>query len=250
MNPGFLILVLALLFFTLRVVRKTKKAGPKKVEGYHRRIEGLQVEAALHPFIGRDCLLDNGMQFGKGFKRKTGPGLPHDSHCRCRETRFNFTSSEVFNGALRASSRQAGQSDLFGPETTRLLLTRLRDQLDTPLPPTPEEYGALLGLQDFVEEDRPGIAALLEERHRFLSRPNPQSPPAAKPSGKAKTARTAKTTKAVKSDKVALTKTKAKTAPANPPKRKTKQGDSTLPSARKPVSGPAGGQTRNIKQNP
>ncbi|NIP71732.1 MAG: hypothetical protein GWO16_01270, partial [Gammaproteobacteria bacterium] len=66
--------------------------------------QGYQVSAYVHPHMSQACLYDHGMQFGKGFRRKVGPALPHDAGCQCEVTPFSFTSSEVFNGALRSVS--------------------------------------------------------------------------------------------------------------------------------------------------
>ncbi len=105
------------------------------------------------------------MQFGRGFRRKESPSLPHDEHCRCVTTPFSFTSTEVFNGALRQLSGISTTIPNLEGEAARQLIESLRTVNQALLPETPEAYLALVGLEDFPAGARAGIEEFLRARY-------------------------------------------------------------------------------------
>ena len=140
--------------------RRQPSAGP--------RIQGSQVSAYLHPRMSAACLFDNGLQFGKGFRRKDGPQLPHSPDCRCEVVAFAFTSSEVFNGALR--NLGAVKSSLPGlqPADGLRLVEQLKSVEAQPLPADAAAYAAALGVESFPTELQAALRAFAAERHAFL----------------------------------------------------------------------------------
>ena len=100
MSPIWAVLFV-LVAFAVVLRLKGRNRRKLKVPVYSRRIEGLQVVAQFEPEMPSACLFDHGIQFGKGFRRKKGPELPHAGNCLCKTVPFSFNSNEVFNGALR-----------------------------------------------------------------------------------------------------------------------------------------------------
>jgi len=117
------ILIGVLVFSRLRARRSTRKkvlpkAGP--------RVVGSQMVAFVHPRMAAACLFDHGTQFGSGFRRKEGPALPHDEACRCESQPFNFSSGEVFDGALRRAGLVKGSIPGLDAEAITTLVERLK----------------------------------------------------------------------------------------------------------------------------
>ena len=168
---AIVVAVLVLLAF-LVVLRISKRGRGRrtlpKTGVYSRRIEGFQVTAFLRPEISGACLFDHGVQFGRGFRRKESPPLPHDKHCRCVTTPFSFTSNEVFNGALRQFSSVSTTILNLEAETAKQLIESLRAVNQALLPETPEAYLALVGLENFPAGSRAGIEEFLQARYAFL----------------------------------------------------------------------------------
>lgn len=149
--------------------RRRPSAGP--------RIQGFQVTAYVHPRMSAACLADHGVQFGKGFRRKEGPALPHDEACRCEAIPFAFTSREVFNGALRRVGQVRSSIEGLSPTDGQLLIERLRAVEVNPPPAEPEAYIAAVGPERFPEEVQPALRAFLGLRHAYLLEREPPSGP-------------------------------------------------------------------------
>lgn len=162
-----LLLVLAAFFLILHLRNRRRRPAPT-VQPYTRRVEGFQVVAYLHPRISRGCLFDHGMQFGKGFRRKEGPALPHDEHCGCRVVPFSFTSSEVFEGALRRGWPIASTIEGLPEEEARRLIDRLREASAQPLPGSVAEALEQVGLEDFPSQWREPVEQFMRERYVWL----------------------------------------------------------------------------------
>jgi hypothetical protein len=169
MNQIWIVVValVALLLIT-RIRSRRRSAQTRRRPGAGPRIQGTQVSAFVHPRMGQACLFDSGMQFGKGFRRKEGPQLPHDARCRCEVVPFSFTSSEVFNGALRNVAAPRSSIEGLEPADTGQLIERLKAVEAQPLPAAPGAYAAAVELGAFPAGLRPALQAFLELRHAFL----------------------------------------------------------------------------------
>jgi len=163
------VLVLLAFLVVLRISKRGRRRRTLPTTGvYSRRIEGFQVTAFLRPEISGACLFDHGVQFGRGFRRKESPSLPHDEHCSCVTAPFSFTSNEVFNGALRQGSGIPTTVPTLEGEAARQLIESLRTVNQASLPETPKAYLALVGLEDFPAASREGIEEFLRARYDFL----------------------------------------------------------------------------------
>ena len=159
--------LVALLLIT-RIRSRRRAAQRRRPPSPGPRIQGYQVSAFVHPRMGQACLFDSGVQFGKGFRRKEGPQLPHDAECRCEVVPFSFTSNEVFNGALRSVAPPKCSIAGLEPEDTGRLIERLKAVEAQPLPADAAAYSAAVALESFSANLRPALEAFLEERYAFL----------------------------------------------------------------------------------
>ncbi len=170
LNQYVLIIIVFLAFLViLRLRARSRRARAATPEAYARRIDGIQVTAYLEPEMPEACLLDHGMQFGSGFRRKTGPGLPHAPNCRCQETRFSFTSTEVFNGALRTPAEIRSSIAGLTPRNAQRMVDGMKAQHGLPLPASAAAYkDAVLQDKGFEQGQRPAMEAFLRQRFDFL----------------------------------------------------------------------------------
>ncbi|MEE8436174.1 MAG: hypothetical protein V3S64_15415 [bacterium] len=160
-----------LLMFLFSRVR-TRRAGPRKqLAAAGPRIQGFQLAAFVHPRMSAQCLFDDRVQFGEGFRRKGAPPLPHDDQCRCQTVPFSFASSEVFKGALRGNlENQCTIPDLPPKEISRLI-GRLKAVEGEGLPESGEDYLQKVDLSLFPPKNRHDIEGFLKERHQFFAAP-------------------------------------------------------------------------------
>lgn len=161
------IAVVALIF----VIRRRRPARQREERALGMpRVEGFQVTGPLHPRMTRACVFDLGLQYGKGFRRKDGPALPHGPECKCRTTPFVFSGSEVFGGSLKRFAPMQCDLPGFPAEACKPLLDALRRMNAEPVPETLTDYLAQAGLEaDLPAEQREAIRRFLEERFGYLS---------------------------------------------------------------------------------
>lgn len=169
MQELWIVLLVAAALLVLFRVRARRRRPASRPASQPLRISGYQINAGLHPRMSTACLFDHGLQYGKGFRRKEGPELPHRDDCRCETVPFSFTSSEVFNGALRGLAHvDPGDTDL-SPEGATMLLERLKSLEGQPVPADPEAYVAQVDLSSLPAAEREPARAFLAERHAWLT---------------------------------------------------------------------------------
>lgn len=161
-----ILLVLVALAVVLRLKGRNKRK--LKVPVYSRRIEGFQVVAHLEPKMSSACLFDHGIQFGKGFRRKEGPGLPHAGNCRCTTAPFSFTSNEVFNGALRDFAHINTDCPGIPAELARRMAELMKRAESPQAPKTLEAYLAATDLGQTGAKSKHAVREFLTARFAFL----------------------------------------------------------------------------------
>ena len=171
MNPYLAVLaLLGLVAVTWRFTRRKPRAdGPERARRAERKLEGYQVWTPLHVRMGRGCIFDHGMQYGPGFRRKEGPLLPHDPHCRCETLPFTLAGSEVLAGALRRVGKLKTLEAGFPVSAIAPTLAALKRINAEPTHKDKEGYLALVGVDSFQEPDRSAVTAFLLERYAFLT---------------------------------------------------------------------------------
>lgn len=171
--------VAALLLFTR--IRARRRAQPKRSPAAGPRIQGFQVQAYVHPHMSTACLYDNGVQFGRGFRRKEGPALPHDGACRCEAEPFSFTSSQVFNGALRHVGEVKSTVQGLASDDAVRLIERLKAVEAGPLPDDAQAYAAAVDVEAFPPPVHEALRGFLAERLAFLRARPREAPKLAEP---------------------------------------------------------------------
>lgn len=161
-------LVVAVVAFLLILHLRNRRRRPPAPKPYGRRIEGAQIQAYLHPRVTHGCLADHGLQFGAGFRRKQGSALPHDPACGCRPVPFAFTSTEVFNGALRRPLPPTTSIEGLPGEDGLLLLEMLRAAEGAPLPQTEAAFLGAAHVERISEVFREAVEGFLRERYAYL----------------------------------------------------------------------------------
>lgn len=184
MNTDLIWIIVAgllVLFFVARTRSRRREERRRRKPSAGPRIQGYQVTAYVHPRMSAACLADHGVQYGKGFRRKEGPALPHDEACQCEPIPFAFTSREVFNGALRKVGRIKSSIEGLSPDDCQRLIERLRETEQGPPPAEPEAYIAAVGPERFAEELQPPLRAFLGLRHAYLLEIQRETPAGGEP---------------------------------------------------------------------
>lgn len=169
MNYFWIFGAAVLLMYLFARVRTRRARQRKPVVSAGPRIQGFQIAAFVHPRMSAQCLFDDRVQFGDGFRRKEAPPLPHDGQCRCETIPFSFGASEVFKGALRENSDNRSTIPGMSPQEISRLIDRLKAVEGEGLPESGEDYLEKAGLSLFPPKNRRDIEEFLMERHQFLT---------------------------------------------------------------------------------
>jgi hypothetical protein len=183
MKPIWLAVVgVAVLLLITRIrSRRRMQAQRRRPPAPGPRIQGSQVNAYIHPRMGAACLQDSGLQFGKGFRRKEGPALPHDAECGCEAIPFAFTSNEVFNGALHRVGTVKSTLEGLTRDDANKLVERLKAAEAGPLAPEPAAYEAAVGVEAFPPALQAALRAFLAERYAYLQERERETPAGSEP---------------------------------------------------------------------
>ncbi len=105
-------------------------------------IEAIEIQTFLDWNTPQFCLECDGVRYGKQFKQKTAPDLPHESGCRCEATKLFYTSDDVFQGTSPVSTHKSALGDLSTKDA--LLLKRILLKIRTD--------SEMLNFSDFIEQ--------------------------------------------------------------------------------------------------
>ena len=61
-------------------------------------IEAIELKTYLDWDTPVSCLESDGTRYGRQFKQKKPPDLPHEQGCRCETSKLFYTSEDVFQG--------------------------------------------------------------------------------------------------------------------------------------------------------
>ncbi len=75
-------------------------------------IEAIELQTYLDWDTPVSCLESDGIRYGKQFKQKTPPELPHEHGCRCEATKLFYTSEDVFQGTSPISKHKSALGEL------------------------------------------------------------------------------------------------------------------------------------------
>ena len=88
----------ALLYWLWSKKNKIFASRNNKVDPFITTIEAIELQTFLAWDTPRSCLESDGIRYGKQFKLKFPPELPHEPGCRCEATKLFYTSDDVFQG--------------------------------------------------------------------------------------------------------------------------------------------------------
>ena len=112
------------------------------------------------------CLESDGTRYGRHFKQKTPPDLPHEQGCKCETTKLFYTSEDVFQGISPITKHKSALGDLCSKDA--LLLKNIL--LETKKESANRSFDDLMDkfeVNDFSEEIRNEAIALAEQAFQF-----------------------------------------------------------------------------------
>lgn len=135
-------------------------------------IEGHELRTFLDIDTPLECLRDDGVRYGQSFRLKNMPPIPHNQQCRCQTVPLSYTSSEVFQGALRDKSpRQTTLGELEAHDA-QLLKSMLMGLHIHPLPIDFDTFCQQFDLSKVSEDYQSQILELVKkgfEKHQQSS---------------------------------------------------------------------------------
>ena len=171
MNYVWIFGAAVLLMFVFSRARTRRARPQKRLTAAGPRIQGFQIAAFVHPRMSAQCLFDDRVRFGDGFRRKAAPPLPHDEQCHCETIPFSYTSSDVFKGALRGNLENRCTIPGLAPKEISHLIGRLKAVEGEGLPENGGNYLENVDLSLFPPKNRLDIEEFLKERLQFLATP-------------------------------------------------------------------------------
>ncbi len=152
-----------LIFWLNRIRKRGVFKRHKLIERSITAISGFEIQTMLSLDTPLECLRHDGLRFGESFRLKVSPPLPHNEHCQCKVVNLSYTSSEIFEGALRNNSlRETSIGTLEHQEAyiLREMLTNLHAQKPTDF----EEYCRQFDLGELSREMQVKISKLIREK--------------------------------------------------------------------------------------
>jgi hypothetical protein len=170
--------LMMIIFVVWRIANRARRNIPR-APVYQPQVDGDQVTAFLHPRMSSACLFDHGLQYGRSFRRKEGPALPHDANCRCKIVRFSFSGSDVMHhGALRRVGSIESTVPNLDPEASRKLIEALKRAESKGVHGSLAEYMGAVDSEAIAPALREELREFLAQRFDFLkSKPQDAAEP-------------------------------------------------------------------------
>ena len=128
-------------------------------------IEAIELKTYLDWDTPVSCLESDGTRYGRQFKQKTPPDLPHEQGCRCETTKLFYTSEDVFQGTSPVTKHKSALGDLCSKDALLLkniLLEIKKDSENCSFEDLMEKFEE----NDFSEDIRNKAILLLEQAHQ------------------------------------------------------------------------------------
>ncbi len=141
---------------------------PKKnseSEPFITTIEAVELKTYLDWDTPVSCLESDGTRYGRHFKQKTPPDLPHEPGCKCEITKLFYTSEEVFQGTSPVTKHKSALGDLISKDALLLkniLLEIKKETADF----TFEDMMEKFELNDFSDEIRSKVISLAKKAYQ------------------------------------------------------------------------------------
>lgn len=110
----------ALLYWLWNKKNKIFASRNNKVDPFITTIEAIELQTFLAWDTPRSCLESDGIRYGKQFKLKNPPVLPHEPGCRCEATKLFYTSDDVFQGTSPILKHKSALGDISAKDALLL----------------------------------------------------------------------------------------------------------------------------------
>jgi hypothetical protein len=110
----------ALLYWLWSKKNKIFVSRNSKVDPFITTIEAIELKTFLAWDTPRSCLESDGIRYGKQFKLKFPPELPHELGCRCEATKLFYTSDDVFQGTSPILTHKSALGDISAKDALLL----------------------------------------------------------------------------------------------------------------------------------
>ena len=110
----------ALLYWLWSKKNKIFANRNNKVDPFITTIEAIELQTFLAWDTPRSCLESDGIRYGKQFKLKFPPELPHEPGCRCEATKLFYTSDDVFQGTSPILTHKSALGDISAKDALLL----------------------------------------------------------------------------------------------------------------------------------
>ena len=149
---------------------KKNKILPKRndeSEPFITTIEAIEMKTYLDWDTPVSCLESDGTRYGRQFKQKTPPDLPHEPGCRCETTKLFYTSEDVFQGTSPVTKHKSALGDLCSKDA--LLLKNILLEINKKSSNASfEDLMDKFEKNDFSEEIRKKAMLLAEKAYQHL----------------------------------------------------------------------------------
>ena len=111
------------------------------------------------------CLESDGTRYGRQFKQKTPPDLPHEEGCRCETTKLFYTSEDVFQGTSPVTKHKSALGNLCSKDALllkKILLEIKKESTNRSV----EDLMVEFEVNDFTEEIRNKAISLAEQAYQ------------------------------------------------------------------------------------
>ena len=128
-------------------------------------IEAIELKTYLDWDTPVSCLESDGTRYGRQFRQKTPPDLPHDKGCRCEITKLFYTSEDVFQGTSPVTKHKSALGDLCSKDALLLknILLEIKKQ---PTISSFEELIEKFEVNDISNEIRDKVISLAKRAYQ------------------------------------------------------------------------------------
>ena len=147
---------------------KKNQILPKKndeSEPFITTIEAIELKTYLDWDTPVSCLESDGTRYGRQFKQKKPPNLPHEQGCRCETTKLFYTSKDVFEGTSPVTKHKSALGDLCSKDAfllKNILLEIKKESANVSFEDLMEKFR----FNDFSEEIRKKAISLAEQAYK------------------------------------------------------------------------------------
>tara|TARA_Y100000588_G_scaffold252671_1_gene267214 strand:+ start:86 stop:601 length:516 start_codon:yes stop_codon:yes gene_type:complete len=128
-------------------------------------IEAIELKTYLDWDTPLSCLECDGKRYGRQFKLKTPPDLPHEQGCRCETTKLFYTSEDVFQGTSPVTKHKSALGDLSSKDALLLkeILLKIKKE---PAKGSFDDFMDNFEVNYFSEEIRNKAISLAEQAYQ------------------------------------------------------------------------------------